>query len=119
MNKERILEVEKQIKALENELRDSDQIVKDMQARRGDILKKLSSLKNTLFNLKPKNLVVSDHVVLRYLERHYDIPIEAVKKEINDKMASAKNMGDLRFDGFIVKGNVVVSYVPQKLKERK
>ena len=76
--------------------------------------KEINNLQNQLASLQtvPKTLVVSDHVVLRYAERHYNIPVEKIRQEIADKLKGAEKLGSLKANGFIVRGHTVVTYVP-------
>lgn len=111
-NDEYRAKLEKELKILEREMADSDQIVADMQARRRTLEKKVSSLRNTIATTKPKNIVVTDHAVLRYLEREHGIGVEEVREEIMERLRGAENIGILQFQGFVIRGNHVVTYVP-------
>jgi len=109
---ERIAEKEKELKALEREEKDTKDIVSGLQQRLSTIARKINDLRNALRDMKPKNLQVSDHVVLRYLERNHGINVDGVRKEIKEMLEGAEHFGDLKVGGFIVKGNTVVTYVP-------
>lgn len=109
---ERIAEKEKELKALEREEIDTKDIVSGLQKRLSTIARKTNEIKNALRDMKPKDLQVSDHVVLRFLERNHGIDVEGVRKEIREKLSGAENLGNLKVAGFIVKGNTVVTYVP-------
>ena len=113
MNKEKIVETQKKIATLERELIDTSQIVDDLIKRKRLVEKELQVLKNTLSNLVPKNLIVSDHSVLRYAERHYSFPFDRIKAEIEEKLKGCTSLQNLQYNGFIVRGNTVVTYVPQ------
>lgn len=113
MNKDKKTETEKKIKELERELKDSTQILNDMQVRKVQAEKELRNLKNYLNNLTPKVLEVSDHAVLRYAERHYSFPFEKIKKEVQEILKGAGTMHNLRYSGFVIKGNTVITYLPQ------
>jgi len=112
LKKERIEETEQQIKRLEREINDSAQIMADMTVRQSQAKKELQGLKNTLSQLKPKKLVVSDHAILRYAERHHGIDVDGIRREISEKLSGVETIGDLNFKGFIVKGNTVTTYIP-------
>jgi hypothetical protein len=109
--KARMEEITRQIGALERELKDSDQITRDMLERRQTILRELASLRNALQTFIPKELTVSDHAVLRYAERHYKFPIDKIRGEIHARLKTAKNVGEITFMGFVIKGNTVVTYL--------
>ena len=106
-------EIEKELKALNRQLTDTSQILSDLQKQKSEIEKKKRQLESQLSQLrKPAALQVSDHAVLRYAERHYDLPVEKIREEIFKKMDGAQDLNLLKFRGFIVKGNTVVTYTP-------
>lgn len=108
----RVEEVEKQLKPLRRELADNDQIVREMQTRRAVLAKKIRKLEEQLKQLqKPKDLVVSDHALLRYMERHQGIAIEEVRAEIQKALNGVQEIGSVKFGGFVVQGHTVVTYV--------
>jgi regulator of replication initiation timing len=110
MKSERILEIEQKIRQLEREQTDSDQIMQSMQERARVIQKELRRLRSHLSHLKPNKLVVSEHAVLRYAERFHAIPVEDIRKEIEEKLKGAKDLQELHFQGFVVKNNTVITY---------
>jgi hypothetical protein len=106
-------EVEKRIQLLERELTDSAQIVQDMVARQKKVSSELKNLRNQLSQIKkPKRITVTDHVILHYAERHYKLPIDQIRQEIMEKLNGAETLKDIKYCGFIVKDNAVVTYVP-------
>lgn len=108
----RVQEVEKELKPLKRELTETDQIMRDMQTRRNVVAKKVQQLENQLKQLmKPKDLVVSDHALLRYMERRQGIAVEEVRQEIREALIGATDLGSLKFKGFVVQGHTVVTYV--------
>ena len=108
----RVEEVEKQLKPLRRELADNDQVVRDMQTRRGVLAKKIRKLEEQLKQLqKPRDLVVSDHALLRYMERHQGIAVEEVRKHIAGELKGAQEIGLHKYAGFVVQGHTVVTYV--------
>lgn len=113
MNKgDRILELEKNIKHLERKIQDADQIMKDLAKQIKTDSMKLADLKNTLNQLIPGEVTISDHAVLRYLERHVKINVEAYRDEIKNIVGSS-NISELKFRGFTLKNNTVVTYIPE------
>ena len=64
-------------------------------------------------------LEVSDHAVLRWMEREWRIDIKGVREEIaeaigEDTVAALSGCGSYRAGGFIVRDGVVVTYVPKE-----
>jgi chromosome segregation ATPase len=78
---------------------------------------KVNELKSALndFKLENQELTVSDHAVLRFIERYTDINIEDLKKSIltdsNKKMIGAIGDGKYPINGFTatVKNNIIVT----------
>lgn len=110
----RIADIQKQIKDFERELKDNTSVVEDLNARQTELRKKIASLKNTLDQLIPKRLTVSDHAVIRYAERVYGYPMDAIKKELEEKFSKVEDVNSLVFDGFVIKNNTLVTYFPSK-----
>lgn len=118
--KDRIRDLERRIREAEIEERDSNQIAQDLNKQIQQLNKKSSDARNTLrqlrkelSNLIPQEVEVSDHAVLRYLERHYGVDIEGARREIKQRFSGAENLGELQVQGFIVKNNVVTTYLPE------
>lgn len=106
-------EIEKELKALTRQLTDTAQILSDLQKQKSDIERKKKQLESQLSQLrKPDKLQISEHAILRYAERHYDLPVEKIRKEIFELMDGAQDLQLLKFRGFVVKGNTVVTYTP-------
>ena len=67
-----------------------------------------------------KPVHVSDHAVLRYLERFAGIDTEAVRKMIEEKAAAAVKAGalSLKIDGvvFLMKGNTVTTCLTSEMR---
>jgi len=68
-----------------------------------------------------QDITVSDHVMIRFLERHHGLNVE----EIGNKILTPEVRGMIKFAGgnstvkafdgkFIVKNNVVVTFIPNK-----
>jgi len=69
-----------------------------------------------LHPIKSSEPVVSEHALLRYLERKYNLDLEDIKREIltNDNVIMIKNMGNGKYpisDGLkaVVKNNTVIT----------
>ncbi len=62
---------------------------------------------------------ISDHAVIRYLERHYDIPIHLVRKEIREQVQAfveAKALDAPVGNGLwaVIRGGEVVTILPSR-----
>jgi len=111
---DKLLESKKKLKTLEQEYKQNEQIYKDLQERNRKIEHELIGLRNKIRQLevpsKSDGLLITDHAVLRYIERKYSMPIEDVKKEIRDLLDSY-NLGDSdNIGGFVIRGNSVLTY---------
>src|SRR5271167_3613278 len=98
-------EVEKNLKALRRELADTDQILADMKQRRNTVNQKVQKLENQLEQLKAKPLRVSDHALLRYMERHHGIDVEEVRRHILEELRGAEEIGLHKYAGFVLQGH--------------
>lgn len=114
---DRISEAEKSLKRMRTEYADTGQIMNDLGQKRIQLEKNIKSVENQLASLRPPNLTVSDHAVLRYAQRRYDFPFDKVKSEIEAMLKGANDLGTLKVQGFVVKNNVVTTYLPQKSSE--
>jgi predicted nucleic acid-binding Zn-ribbon protein len=62
-------------------------------------------------NMTPATLAISEHVVLRYAERHYGVDAEKIRAEILAKVGPlVSKIGNAEAGGFVIKNNVVVTY---------
>jgi len=59
---------------------------------------------------------VSDHAVLRYMEREMGIDVQAVRKVIETKVGKAL-VPNFIIGGFVVKKNVVITYYKNGAKK--
>jgi biopolymer transport protein ExbB/TolQ len=109
---EKIERVQKEIRALERKLADSAQVVREMLAQKVSDEAKLKNLQNQLKQLKPVELTVSDHALLRYAERHCGFPFDRVREEIAEKTKALSTIGDFEAFGFVVRNNTVITYRP-------
>lgn len=89
---------------------------KEKAANVSAIQKKLSAIKHEIDALSVKELVVSEHAILRYLERVMKIDMTEIKRKIlnNDTIKHIDALGAGKFpheDGFrlVVKDRVVVT----------
>lgn len=84
-------------------------------------IENIKSLKIKIEQLKKKEVIVSEHAILRYLERVEGVDIEKIKERIlNEEFKKAYNvLGDGKYpieNKFFVrvKGNVIVTVLPNK-----
>ncbi len=89
---------------------------KEAQRKLSQCQARMAKVKEEMDTLKEVELIVSEHAVLRYMERAMDMNIDMIKEAIqNNKMIkSAHSMGDGKYpmgDGLkaVIKDGVVVS----------
>ena len=112
---EKLIELKKKLKSIEQEYKQNDQIWKDLEDRNKKLNIEIRTLSNTVYQLETtiekEDLVVTDHAVLRYIERKYKLPIEDTRKEILDLLKSYDVLGKTeKFKGFVIRGNSVITY---------
>jgi len=49
-------------------------------------------------------------------ERYYDVPIDAIKAEMESICKPIKGMGVSKYQGLVIQGNTVVTFLPTTLK---
>lgn len=109
---DKIKELEKELSALERKILDCDQVVSDMLTQKKKDVSRAAAIKNQISNLKPKELTVSEHALLRYIERKYNMSLAELKKEILSQVQGLGEFGTVKAHGFVIKGNVVATYAP-------
>lgn len=105
----------KEIEKLEKQIEETDEIIEGLEAQQEKNRKRLKVLKETLKNIEgPERCVrVSDHALLRYLERNKGIDVEAVRREIRDQLIEIEITDvDMKYNGFIIRNNTAVTYFP-------
>jgi len=118
---EKLLEYKKVLRSCETELRQNETIRKDLEVRNKELLTKIKQLSNSVSQLErdSKDLVVTDHAILRYMERKFKMPVEDVKKEIlgivNSCDRAKLGIGDSsNCLGFVIRGNAIITYKGSK-----
>jgi hypothetical protein len=109
-----VAEMQKELRSYERELLDNEEVIRQMQGRQTALRKWVHSLKSRIeqFLVPSKTLGISDHALIRYLERRHGIDMEEVKEEMRKEMDGAQNLGGIKYKGFVVQGNTVVTYYP-------
>jgi rRNA-processing protein FCF1 len=110
---EKLDALKKDLKRVENELRDNRQITDEMLKRQRILNSESYTIKNSISQLEQqqKDIVVSDHAVLRYLQRKRGIPVEETRSEIASMFKNLDpTLGELTVSGFVIKGNSVITY---------
>lgn len=110
--RERLAEKEKRLKALRREVEDLQETISTLQKQQENAVKEVKSLENDLAQMKSDKIWVSDHAILRYLERAHYIDVGAVRQEMLSMIYGAKAFGSFKFAGFVVRNNTVVTYLP-------
>ena len=105
-----IEESKSELARLERELKDNAETVQAMIDRQDFLNKEINRHKNRIRDLTPKTLEVSDHAVLRYIERHVGINVDRIRDNIASTLSQWNGVnGD--FGGFRIQNNKVVTYV--------
>jgi len=108
--------VVKRLKTLEKEYGQNAQIGQDIYTRNKVLLEEIKTAKGQIARMEKMTAGwhITDHALLRYIERKYKLPIDAVKKEILE-IVKDYNLGDSdNCMGFVVKGNAIVTYRSKK-----
>ena len=103
----------KELDAVERELRENQDISASLAERRKVLLAKASQLKNTIAQLTPVKFTVSDHALVRYLERAKGVNLEQYRLEIASAVREFAEVGggDGEINGFRIRDNTVVTYI--------
>lgn len=111
---ERLKTYQKKLKGLETELKDTNQILSDLDARRKQLWIEVEQTKSAIRALEmkaPKETVISEHAVLRYLERKLGMNIDEVRSEIKNQVQGFDpTLGEAKVSGFVIKNNTIVTY---------
>ena len=90
--------------------------VKELQGKWSSAINQRKALIQKIDLLSCKNIVVTEHAILRYLERAMGLDLDQVRKEIltNEVEQLSKNMGNGKYPigngcRVVVKNNTVVS----------
>ncbi|QDH83723.1 hypothetical protein [Achromobacter phage Motura] len=107
----RLHEKTKELQALERN-------IAEYNSKRGKIFKDIAQLQFQIQDLTKKDLVVSEHAVLRYLERMYKFDLNEIKSQIltPQLIKTADTLGNGKFPtgaGFkaVVRDRVIVSII--------
>jgi predicted nuclease with TOPRIM domain len=113
-NDERLLQMKKKLKSLENELKENKQISEDFLKRNKELQAEIKNISNTITQLEnkiPKEMQLTDHAILRYIERKHLFPVEDIRQEISELLLDCEVYGETKFMGFVISNNTVVTYV--------
>lgn len=92
--KKRLLELEKQKQNVKEEMEKLSLVISDCQKKLNKIDKETLQLSSFLIESEPTEPRISDHALLRYLERKYNLNIEKIKSEIlTENVITAINSG--------------------------
>jgi hypothetical protein len=110
---EKIKALQKKLKTLQRELIDNEQITKDMQSHNSTLRTKISRIKSSLDQMVPKELRLTDHAILRYMQRAQNIDVDGVREEI-EKMFENTYISNGNIRGFVIRNNTIVTYVGEE-----
>lgn len=109
--KQNIVDLEKDLGKIENRMRETTEVINAMISERKKFEIQAMALRNTIGNLRNRTaLKVSDHALLRYLERKHMIPVNDVKDEIMKLIAGLPSSGQIEASGFVIKDGTVVTF---------
>lgn len=110
------------LKKLQTRLSESKAILQDLFDEKHNVEKAIKKEKNNLAGvekdidkLKNKNIVISEHAMLRYLEKKYKIDLKGIEDELLDEktMNLISELGNGKYPSvdslLIVKNNTVVT----------
>jgi chromosome segregation ATPase len=112
-NDERLFQMKKKLRTLETELKENKQISEDYLKRNKELQTEIKNISNTITQLEnkiPKEVQLTDHAVLRYIERKYSYPVEKIRQEISNLLHDCDFFGETKFMGFVIRNNSVVTY---------
>lgn len=110
---ERIADKEHALKVAKKEIAEINDMIDGLAKQREAAQRRAHQLENDLRQMKPPDLIVTDHAVLRYLERAHYINVEEVRSEMKSMLGGAVHLGgDMRVSGFVIKNNTVITYYP-------
>lgn len=110
---ERRYEAQRELELVQKELRENLEIGEGLEKRRRELFAKQAELKNTIAQLTPTKFTITDHAVLRYMERSKGLDVAAVRNEIMGLVIPLADMGvgTGEVAGFKIKDNTVVTYI--------
>lgn len=113
--------LETRLKALKSELATVTKSKADIDAQERSLAAQVKSLENQIKTLTGKTVVVSEHAIVRYMERVHGIDLDQIKNEIvgRDHKTLKLPSGQYKTNGhkFRVKNGVVVTVITDD-KER-
>lgn len=104
-------ELEKELAALKRQKTDQEQILNSLKADISALDKKIKAAESRLKARPAKNLQVTDHAVLRYIERKHGFNVSEIRKQITEKLRGAEKLGAVEAMGFVVKGGAVITFL--------
>lgn len=88
--------------------------IEDTQALARQASVRVKNLENEIkiLTANKKDLIVSEHAILRYLERTYSLDIEDIKKQLSEGLPTGVN-GKFPKDGktYIIKNNTIITVI--------
>lgn len=102
----------KKLKNLETEYTQNSQINKDLADRNRTLNDEIRKLKTQISQMErqTEGWHITDHALLRYIERKYKLPVDKIRQEILTTLKDY-NWGDTdNCMGFVVRGNSIITY---------
>jgi len=108
---ERKTGLEKAKSSLKQEERELNIKISELEKKlhyKGGALEHKNSVQQTKFN---GTVEISEHCVLRYIERKYGISIDGIKKDILKEVSTLNAIGGLSNSKYVIRDNVVITYL--------
>ncbi len=101
---------------LESTIADSKLTLEDAKSELNKYTSQLASVNNQINQLKDKDIIISEHAILRYMERVMGVDMEAIKERVltNTVKTMIGNMGNGKYpiDGggkAVVRNNTIIT----------
>lgn len=116
-NNREVLQLQERIKNCKESIDEKEKILSRYHTRLADLLHNLNATNEQTGKVVTTR--VSDHAVLRYLERHYKMDIGKIRSEIMTPVAEAAiNAGakSIKVNGisFVIKDNTIITSLTEK-----
>ena len=115
--RETLKSLQSQLAVLEVRRDDLKVRMTEIQIQLNDTCRKVEEIKTTVRKIKCDEITVSEHAIIRFIERVDEIDTEAIKREIlsDDTIAKIRTLGNGKYpinegkNKIVVKNNVVIT----------
>lgn len=103
-------ELKREMKRMTAELKEREQEIVALIYQRDDLIKWIRKTADRLKDSAP--LRISDYALLRYAEHERGVPVEAIRKEMEEAIRRVRGAGTTRIKNWLIRDGVVVTYYP-------